>query len=232
MRAYNAEGFGAYAHTTPPHDDGERRMAGGVLFWPLTAVTTFFLLVFACCGALCLAGGWRARGGARSRRVVTARSKRHRTKQRKLKLTKQINLEQIGQVHFGDGSGNSAANTPPEIRNEIQSAAPFVDARRKARFSLSDLPRISRRALQIGRELGKGSFGVVSATHSDLIWRLATFCFLIKSDYERRKLLCNKFQVHEGLLLDHEPTGRSKLTVAIKVSGTIAAQISRLAFRR
>ena len=60
VRAYNAEGFGAYAYTEPEHELLEHSMAERVLFWPLTALATFFLLLLASCGALYLAGERRA----------------------------------------------------------------------------------------------------------------------------------------------------------------------------
>ncbi|KAI6223763.1 Tyrosine-protein kinase receptor [Aphelenchoides fujianensis] len=125
IRAYNAEGFGAYAYTENKKEKDEQSMSRDPLFWPLFATILLFLLIIFLCMAM----------------YLIARSKRNKARELKQRIHKQIDLEQIGDLHFDW----NYAKLPLEIRNEIQ-----------------NLSVISKSQLEILEQLGNGSFGIVS----------------------------------------------------------------------
>ncbi|CAD5231210.1 unnamed protein product [Bursaphelenchus xylophilus] len=69
------------------------------------------------------------------------RQKNEKAKERKQRINKQINLQNIGDIEFP----SAPSQIPPELQNEIQ-----------------NLPKIPNSSLQVLKELGKGSFGVVN----------------------------------------------------------------------
>ncbi|KAI6223602.1 Fibronectin type-III domain-containing protein [Aphelenchoides fujianensis] len=73
IRAYNAEGFGAYAYTEHKKENDEQSMSRDPLFWPL---------------------------------------KRNKARELKLRIHKQIDLEQIGDLHFDWNYAKAAARDP------------------------------------------------------------------------------------------------------------------------
>lgn len=56
VRAYNAEGFGAYAYTEPEHDKEDQNMTHEFLLLPLVGLTIFLLLILGGCAVMLFIG--------------------------------------------------------------------------------------------------------------------------------------------------------------------------------